>query len=53
MVCDSAFQRGQYGKVCLFASTSCKYDLFVLSCTRVRRVWPGIFSSVVFMCGGV
>ena len=39
-VCVSVLQRGQYGKVCVFASTLCKYDFikvdsFVLSWARV------------------
>ena len=27
MVCVSILQRGQYGEVCVFASTLCRYDL--------------------------
>ena len=43
MVCIFVLQRGQYGKVCMFASTLCKYDLrkgdlFVLSWASVRRL---------------
>ena len=42
--------------MCL-ASTLCKYtlrkgNLFVLSCTRVRRVRRGSISSELLMCGG-
>ena len=41
-------QRGQYGVVCVFASTLCKYDLskgdlFILSLAMVRRVCTGVF----------
>ena len=37
------FQGGQYGEVCMFVLTLCKYDLwkgdlFFMSWTRVRRV---------------
>ena len=40
MVCISVLKRGQYGEVCVFVSTLCKYDLrmgdlFVRSCARV------------------
>ena len=44
VLCGSVLHRGQYGEVCVFASTLCKYDLrkdnlFVLS-------WPGCDESV-------
>ena len=34
-------------------STLCKYNLFVLSWARVRRVRRGSISSELLMCGGV
>ena len=39
-MCVSILQMEQYGEVCVFVSTLCKYDLrkgdlFVLSCARV------------------
>ena len=46
MVCVSVLHRGQYGEVCVFASTLCKYDLrkgdlFFLS-------WARLLSMCVF-----
>ena len=40
-------QRGNSGD-----DTLCKYDLFVLIWTMVRRVWRGIISSELLMCDG-
>ena len=50
-------QKGYSGDGCDLASTLCKYDLrkgdlFVLSCTRVRRVRRVSISSELLMCGG-
>ena len=48
---------GEYsGDGCDLASTLCKYalrkfDLFVMSWARVRRVRPGHISSELLMCG--
>ena len=36
----------------VMASTLCKYDLFVLSWTMVRRVRRGSISSELLMCDG-
>ena len=44
--------RGHSDDGCDLASTLCKYDLFVLSWARVRRVRWGIISSELLMCGG-
>ena len=41
-------QRVQNGEGCVFVSTLCMYDLFVLSWVKVRRVCLGSVSSVVF-----
>ena len=43
VVCISVLQRVQYGKVCVFASTLCKYDLktdvlFVLNWASVPHI---------------
>ena len=40
-VCGCYLQRGHSGDGCVLASTLCKYDLFVLSWARVRRVRRG------------
>ena len=45
-------QRGHSGDGCVLASTLCKYDLFVLSWARVRRVRRESLSSAMLMCGG-
>ena len=45
-------QRGHSGDGCDLASTLCKYDLFVPSLARVRRVRRGSLSSELLMCGG-
>ena len=45
-------QRGNSGDGCDLASTLCKYDLFVLSWARVRRVRRANISSELLMCGG-
>ena len=45
-------QRGHSGDGCDLALTLCKYDLFVLSWARVRRVRWGSLSSELLMCGG-
>ena len=50
--CVWVFQRGHNGDGCDLASTSCKYDLCVLSWARVRRVRWGSLSSELLMCGG-
>ena len=44
-------QRGHSGDGCDLASTLCKYDLFVLSWARVRRVRRGSISSELLMSG--
>ena len=44
-------QRGHSGDECVLASTLCKYDLFVLSWARVRRVRRGSISSELLVCG--
>ena len=44
-------QRGHNGDGCDLASTLYKYDLFVLSWARVRRVRRGTISSELLMCG--
>ena len=49
---------GNSGDGCELASTLCRYDsrngvLFVLSWARVLRVWRGIISLELIMCGGV
>ena len=54
-VCVSIFQGEQYGEVCVFGSTLCKYDLrkvdlFVLSWAMVRPLCLGSVSSVVAVC---
>ena len=38
MSCVWILQSGHSGDGCVLASTLCKYDLFVLSWERVRRV---------------
>ena len=48
---------GHSGDGCDLASTLCKYDLwkiylFVLSWTKVRRVWRGSISSALLMSVG-
>ena len=54
MSCVLVLQRGNNGDGCDLASTLCKYDLFVLSWARVRRVRRGSISSSQLMCvGGV
>ena len=55
--CVSVLQRGQYGEMCVFASTLCKHDL-----RNVVFYWPefdqsatnvsGNVSSGVFIYGG-
>ena len=45
-------QRGHSGDGYDLALTLCKYDLFVLSWARVRRVRRGSLSSELIMCGG-
>ena len=45
MSCVLVLQRGHSGDGCVLASTLCKYDLFVLSWARVRRVRRGSISS--------
>ena len=45
-------QREHSGDGCDLASTLCKYDLFVWSWERVRRVRRGSISSDLLMCGG-
>ena len=45
-------QRGHSGDGCVLASTLCKYDLFVLSWARVRRMRRGSISSELLVCGG-
>ena len=45
-------QRGQSGDGCDLASTVCKYDLFVLSLVRGRRVRRAGISSDLLICGG-
>ena len=59
-MCVSVLQKGPFGKVCVFASTLCTYDLkkgdlFVLSCAMVRRVCLGsvgyCYVSSVVECG--
>ena len=45
MSCEWVLQRRRSGDGCDLASSLCKYDLrkgdvFVLSCARVRRVFP-------------
>ena len=45
-------QKGHSGDGCVLASTLCKYDLFVLSWARVRRVRRGSISSELLVCGG-
>ena len=53
MSCVWMLQRGHSGDGCVLASTLCKYDLFVLSWARVRRVRRGSISSELLLCGGV
>ena len=50
MSCVWMLQRGNSGYGCVLASTLCKYDLFVLSWARVRRVRCGSLSSMLLMC---
>ena len=52
MSCVWMLQRGHSGDGCVLASTLCKYDLFVLSWARVRRVRRGSISSELLGCGG-
>ena len=42
-------QRGHSGDGCNLASTLCKYDLFVLSWAKVRRVRQGSISSELLL----
>ena len=42
--------RGHSGDGCVLASTLCKYDLFVLSWVRVRRVRRGSLASELLVC---
>ena len=47
-------QRAHSGDGCVLASTLCKYDLFVLSWARGRRVgWGSISSELLMSDGGV
>ena len=52
MSCVWMLQRGHSGDGCVLASTLCKYDLFVLSWARVRRVRRGSITSELLVCGG-
>ena len=57
MSCVWMLQRGHSDDGCVLASTLCKYDLrkgdlFVLSCTSMRRVRRGSLSSEILVCGG-
>ena len=52
VVCVWMLQGGNSGDGCVLASTLCKYDLFVLTWARVRRVRRGSLSSELLMCGG-
>ena len=51
--CAWVLQRGHSGDGCDLASTLFKFDLFVLSWARVRRVRRGSICSELIMCGGV
>ena len=51
VVCVDVIE-GHSGNGCVLASTLCKYDLFVLSWVRVRRVRRGSLSSELLVCGG-
>ena len=52
MSCVWMLQRGHSGDGCVLALTLCKYDLFVLSWARVRRVRRESISSELLVCGG-
>ena len=52
MSCVWMLQKGHSGDGCVLASTLCKYDLFVLSWARVRRVRRGSLSSELLVRGG-
>ena len=52
MSCVWMLQREHSGDGCVLASTLCKYDLFILSWARMRRVRWGSLSSMLLMCGG-
>ena len=54
--CVSVFlRRGQYGEVCVFALTICKYERFVLCLAMVRRVYMwclkmvGVVVSIILL----